>query len=276
MRTLILLLSLTLFSTHLLAADGPELLIDVNFTRDADFWFKGNTPANVSYTNETFAGGYVLTGQLSVLTESQRRQNVDDEYETFLYAHRVSRNATNQIVLPLIESVGRIRIQLYNYHASDTALIPVQYNAAGAGEAPLWTNFDPEFNLMIPHNYSTDNAYVIDTVLNIGEKQLRLAPTKNLNPANNGPNMMIFSIKIWEAWFSGTLNPEMDNIKYSINNRKLHIQSSELYHATVYNMIGNELGKITAQQTFEFKDAGHYLLRIETPMGSAVRKVVVF
>lgn len=275
MKKLLLILCVILALPSIVSATG--YWADINFSRDSVSWGQGTTPPqpnNQSYTDRTF-GDYFINGFFGRFNATLQKVNSENLSEKFIMSWRLSNNAANQLVFPKYDNIERLKIHFFNTNPNIGGSIRLQYNSATEGNPAVWTDFDPAILLPFSADNVSASTTVIDTLLNLGTTQLRIAPAVYGTGTGN-KWIQVYAISISKSPVSNILENEIGNLKLSLLGRLLTITDTDPdYKASIYNLAGVQIGELQKGRTFDFQSPGHYLVKIETAEKTITRKIVV-
>lgn len=271
-----LLLLLAIFASSVFALQAQDWA-NINFTRDSTSWGQGTTPTqpnNQSYSNRTF-GDYLINGFFGRFNAANQKINSENPLENFIMSWRLSAAATNQLVFPKYDNIGRLKIHYYNVNTSIGGRVRLQYNSAATGETPVWSDFDPVIEPTFLADNGSSSSSIIDIILNLGSTQLRIAPA--IYDAGTGNKwLQVYAISISKGPVSGVEKNVIDNIKLSLSGRVLAMTSTDnVCKASIFNLAGVRIGNFTSKEKYTFNTSGSYIVRIETAEKTITRKIVV-
>lgn len=257
-------------------------MADINFTRDSVLWGQGTTPPqpnNQQYEDrEFFDGDYIIHGYFGRFNASTRKLNSENLSENFIMSWRLSMNAANQLIFPKYNSIGRLKIHFYNVNTTIGGSIRLQYNSASEGESAVWTDFDPALELPFAADNGSASSTVIDTLLNLGPAQLRIAPVK-YDAGSGNKWLQVYAITISEkedGAVSGIGGNTPDELKLNLENRSLSITGTDKnYKGSVLSLAGVEIGHFSRGDVFTFRNPGVFIVKIEADGKIISEKVLV-
>jgi len=258
-------------------ASATEYWTDINFTRDSVFWGQGTTPPqpnNQSYTDRTF-GDYFINGFFGRFNATLQKVNSENLSENFIMSWRLSTNAANQLVFPKYDNIERLKIHFFNTNPNIGGSIRLQYNSAAEGNPAVWTDFSPAILLPFSADNVSVSTTVIDTLLNLGAIQLRIAPAVYGTGSGN-KWIQVYAVSISKDPISNILENEIDKLQLNLMGRYLKVTGTDTqYNASVFNLAGLRIGQFSGGETFTFINPGVYMVKIKTRGKSIAQKVLV-
>lgn len=257
---------------------ATEYWADINFTRDSVFWGQGTTPTqpnNQNYTDRVF-GNYTINGYFGRFNSTLQKFNSENLSEKFIMSWRLSNNTANQLVFPKYANIERLKIHFFNTNPNIGGSIRLQYNSAAEGNPAVWTDFDPAILLPFSADNVSTSTTVIDTLLNLGATQLRIAPAVYGTGTGN-KWLQVYAITISKAGpVSGTIDNGMDDIQLNLVDKSLNITGvNSNFKASIYNLAGARVGCFSSGENFIFSNAGVYMVKIETSGKTITKKLLV-
>jgi len=277
MKKLLLILGIVLVMPVITSA--TDYWTDINFTRDSVFWGQGTTPPqpnNQLYDNREF-GDFIIHGYFGRFNTTLQKLNSENPTEKFIMSWRLSTSVANQLIFPRYDNIGRFKIHFFNVNTTIGGSICLQYNSAAEGETAVWTDFNPALELSFDPGNGSEYTSVIDTLLNLGSTQLRIAPVKYASGSGN-KYLQVYAITISKKddFPSSTIKNEADRMQLNLLDRSLTIIGLNTeYKATIFNLGGIEVGHFSQGEIFTFRDPGIYMVKIETTRKTIVKKVLV-
>ncbi|MEA4937168.1 MAG: T9SS type A sorting domain-containing protein [Paludibacter sp.] len=257
---------------------ATEYWADINFTRDSVFWGQGTTPPqpnNQNYSDRVF-GDYTINGYFGRFNAATRKLNSENLSENFIMSWRLSTNAANQLVFPRYDNISRLKIHFYNVNTTIGGKIRLQYNSAAEGETAVWTDFSPALELPFTADNGSTSSTVIDTLLNLGATQLRIAPAVYGTGTGN-KWLQVYAITISKTGpVSGIIDNEIDDIQLNLADKSLNITGANSnFKASIYNLAGARVGCFSSGENFIFSNSGVYMVKIETSGRTITKKLLV-
>ena len=274
------MLFLVLFAcANVVQLTAEDYWADINFTLDSVFWGQGTTPPqpnNQNYTDRTF-GDYLINGFFGRFNATLQKVNSENLSENFIMSWRLSNNAANQLVFPRYDNIKRLKIHFFNTNPNIGGSIRLQYNSAPVDNPVVWTDFDPEILLDFAADNVSTSTTVIDTLLNLGTTQLRIAPAVyGTGTGNKWIQVYAVSISGEGVPTSNVNNKEMDQLQLNLSGRSLKVTGVDTqYNASVFNLAGVRIGHFSGGEIFTFVNPGVYMVKIETRGKSTAQKVLV-
>ena len=250
--------------------------LDIDFTKDSTMWKNAFPPMTMnglnlqSAPNGDYAGYSCIGafGRFAVANYSYTPYNSENMNEQFIYAFRLGTGSSSHWTFPVVTDAGKIKLHLLCGNSSAEGEFVLQKSTI----ENQWEDFSPVIKIIAPANNLSTKSFLIEKELNIdGPVQLRLK-----GPATKNVHIYAMSISKKTTTLLGKLKKE--DCSLCLSGRQLKIRNERRdYNATIYSSNGTIIGSLNDGETFNFTDAGAYVIKIFTGDGIIItRKIIVF